>query len=61
MKKMALVYTSTNATNENLFYVFGHANGFVLIAAEDRIQPILGNMPEQAVYSITNIQILPIY
>lgn len=39
---MALVYTSTNANNNNLFYVFGHANGFVLIAADDRIQPVIG-------------------
>ena len=37
---MSLVYTSGNTIP--LFYVFGRKDGFVFVAADDRIQPILG-------------------
>jgi hypothetical protein len=39
--RMVLKYTSTNSTT-NMFYVFEHKDGFVLIAADDRVEPILG-------------------
>ncbi|MCX6268432.1 MAG: C10 family peptidase, partial [Bacteroidetes bacterium] len=37
----SLVYTGKNE-NQNLLYVFGYEQGFVIIAADDRIEPILG-------------------
>ncbi|MEI8008937.1 MAG: C10 family peptidase, partial [bacterium] len=42
---MVLNYTSTNSTTV-LFYVFGYKDGFVLVAADDRVQPILGYSTE---------------
>ena len=38
---LALVYASTNA-DINLYYVFGHKRGFVIVAGDDRVEPILG-------------------
>ena len=39
---LTLTYTSVNSAGTTMFYVFQHLNGFVLIAADDRIDPILG-------------------
>ncbi|HZK08069.1 MAG TPA: C10 family peptidase [Bacteroidales bacterium] len=38
---LSLVYTRKSS-----FYVFSHANGFVIIAADDRVEPILGYSTE---------------
>ena len=37
-----LEYTLFNDSNEPVLYVFNVDNGFVIVAAEDRISPILG-------------------
>ena len=44
---LSLVYT-----RESAFYVFGHANGFIIIAADDRVTPIFG-------YSTESIFVVP--
>ncbi|MCF7835183.1 C10 family peptidase [Candidatus Gracilibacteria bacterium] len=44
---MTLVYTSAKS-NQNLFYVFNYKNGFVIVAADDRVIPILGYSNEGA-------------
>jgi hypothetical protein len=39
-------------TRESAFYVFGHANGFIIIAADDRVTPIFG-------YSTESVFVVP--
>ncbi len=38
---LSLVYAGTSET-QPLYYVFGNETGFVIVAADDRIEPILG-------------------
>jgi len=51
---LSLVYTSVQA-NQTLMYVFGYTHGFVIIAADDRVIPVIGYSTENAFIVPKNI------